>query len=175
MEDGTFQMHLHMMSGINHRNVRVLAVDATWNTRDCIKVCYNFMLDLSLLSTKGGDLRTLLSDTGGGGSNIFDVTHTYLQRATNSLRDNGSLHPMARDLNLHLPRTYAEWLVKKQGYMTIHPMFPKNFACFGAPAHQFLQTHFVGEIHLNQVQTVRQCGNSGSMKQSPTRWENGAK
>ena len=121
MEDGTFQMHLHMMSGINHRNVRVLAVDAQWNIRAWIKVCYLLMMDLSQLSPKGGDLRTLLSDTRVGGSNIFEVTHTYLQRATGSLRENGSLSPTARDLNLHLPRNYADWLVKKQGYMTIHP------------------------------------------------------
>ena len=71
VDDGKFQMHVHMMCGINHRNNKVLTVDSEWNVRAWAKICYNIMMDLSLLGKKGDKLRTLLSDTGGGGSNIL--------------------------------------------------------------------------------------------------------
>ena len=39
MEDGTLQMHLHMMSGINLRSTKFVVVGADWNVRAWAKLC----------------------------------------------------------------------------------------------------------------------------------------
>ena len=89
MEDGTLQMHLHMMAGINLRNTKLVVVDADWDMRAWAKLCYSLMMDLSFLNPQGHKMRILLSDIGIGTMNMFEAMHTYMQRAVGSLPEKG--------------------------------------------------------------------------------------
>ena len=160
INDGTLQMHFHMLCGINCRNTHFVVTDQDWNVRCWAKICHWHIVDLSKLNPRGYELLTLLSNEGTSRTTIFDILHTYMERAISSLPERGSkVKEEAEGLNFHLSRNYASWM-KKQGYMAIHPFASEEMRLVLCARNFF---------HIDSVCRSKSLHNRGDCKESSIR------